>query len=680
MRKTSKIISFAAAAALLLSGCGVINSPSGTEREKDITTPANTSEVTEDVTTTTATTTTATAAVETTADTSESEEFITAPVLTENKYQDAYYAGCPVLTIDEALRDIDGIREYDYSSDDMEAVIGHLLAGNSICLGMYMFDECKLLIDDPESVYIWEGSDIFESLTDLRDFTDRIYIDGFAEDMIEKRRIVETEEGKPASSGIGTVGLRDITGEHSWFNITDVSDNQCSFLFFCPSDGEKDMINYDVYEFCAVKENGGWKLPRFVCEETDCLVGSIDKCDALAGAEMRRLTYLGSHNSLEENYIRVMRDHFRGVWTTESTNFNGRYYVLGVNGNYDYEDDQGNALIWYGDHPIYAYADDEKAELYFTTDFIANIIHYCVYADEPDVMIVEDLYGNYSDGNYTKRTETYTRVDDAEPYPDKGAFTFYLARKLDCRHFRQSEHCVMIEYDGFEYNNDDRYRDGPPRELRLIEDNGDSIILSSLFHRGEDRDAPYERRFKYEMHRTDEGVWELGDFEDLKDDTIAYVSKEHINNSDRYTLHIPANCTDPDVGALINELTNTEIELDPDNTFFTLKDGCLFSLDMTVLYAAPYDAEDPYPYDEPIAPVTVKIYTVPESVTYIAPHAFYKGSSARTLDVIYAGDKITDENIAALDLYYMTEVWLSQATRALIGTQPRRGPGWRSYD
>ena len=670
MRKTSKLISFAAAAALLFSGCGT-EAPAPSVSESETTTSA--------AETTTAPETTTTTPEETTsAETSMSEEVFTEPVFTDNKYQEPFYSSSPVLTLDEALRDIDSIRSFDYGSDDMEDVIGRLLAGNSICLGMYMFDECKLLIDDPESVYIWEGSDIFESLTDLRDFTDRIYIDGFAEDTIEQRRIIETEEGKPASSGIGTVGLRDITGEHSWFNITDVSDNQCSFLFFCPRDGEKDMINYDAYEFCAVKENGEWKLPRFVCEDADCLEGRVDY--ALVGAEMRRLTYLGSHNSLEENYIRVMRDHFRGVWTTESTNFNGRYYVLGVNGNYDYEDDQGNALIWYGDHPIYAYADDEKAELYFTTDFIANIIHYCVYADEPDVMIVEDLYGNYSDGNYTKRTETYTRVDDAEPYPDKGAFTFYLAGKLDCRNFRKSEHFVTIECDGIEYNNNDRFRAVPPRELRLIEDNGDSLILSSLFYMGWDENAPVGGRFRYEMHRTDEGMWELGDFEDLKDDTIAYVSKEHINNSDRYTLHIPANCTDPDVGALINELTNTEIELDPDNTFFTLKDGCLFSLDMTVLYAAPYDAEDPYPYDEPIAPVTVKIYTVPESVTYIAPHAFYKGSSARTLDVIYAGDKITDENIATLDLCYMTEVWLSQATRALIGTQPRRGPGWRSYD
>ena len=670
MRKTSKLISFAAAAALLFSGCGT-EAPAPSVSESETTTSA--------AETTTAPETTTTTPEETTsAETSMSEEVFTEPVFTDNKYQEPFYSSSPVLTLDEALRDIDSIRSFDYGSDDMEDVIGRLLAGNSICLGMYMFDECKLLIDDPESVYIWEGSDIFESLTDLRDFTDRIYIDGFAEDTIEQRRIIETEEGKPASSGIVTVGLRDITGEHSWFNITDVSDNQCSFLFFCPRDGEKDMINYDAYEFCAVKENGEWKLPRFVCEDADCLEGRVDY--ALVGAEMRRLTYLGSHNSLEENYIRVMRDHFRGVWTTESTNFNGRYYVLGVNGNYDYEDDQGNALIWYGDHPIYAYADDEKAELYFTTDFIANIIHYCVYADEPDVMIVEDLYGNYSDGNYTKRTETYTRVDDAEPYPDKGAFTFYLAGKLDCRNFRKSEHFVTIECDGIEYNNNDRFRAVPPRELRLIEDNGDSLILSSLFYMGWDENAPVGGRFRYEMHRTDEGMWELGDFEDLKDDTIAYVSKEHINNSDRYTLHIPANCTDPDVGALINELTNTEIELDPDNTFFTLKDGCLFSLDMTVLYAAPYDAEDPYPYDEPIAPVTVKIYTVPESVTYIAPHAFYKGSSARTLDVIYAGDKITDENIATLDLCYMTEVWLSQATRALIGTQPRRGPGWRSYD
>ena len=57
MKTRTKLISVAVAATLLLSGCGGVNSPSGTEREKDVTTSA--AEATSTPVDTTAETTTA---------------------------------------------------------------------------------------------------------------------------------------------------------------------------------------------------------------------------------------------------------------------------------------------------------------------------------------------------------------------------------------------------------------------------------------------------------------------------------------------------------------------------------------------------------------------------------------------------------------------------------------------
>ena len=63
MKSRTKLISVAVAATLLLSGCGGVNSPSGTEREKDVTTSA--AEATSTPVDTTAETTTAAASTTT---------------------------------------------------------------------------------------------------------------------------------------------------------------------------------------------------------------------------------------------------------------------------------------------------------------------------------------------------------------------------------------------------------------------------------------------------------------------------------------------------------------------------------------------------------------------------------------------------------------------------------------
>lgn len=78
MRNYIKTAVFAVSVALLLSGCGGYNTPSGTEREKDITTTSDTEEVTTaatEVSTTTSAATTVITTVETTAASAEEEMF-----------------------------------------------------------------------------------------------------------------------------------------------------------------------------------------------------------------------------------------------------------------------------------------------------------------------------------------------------------------------------------------------------------------------------------------------------------------------------------------------------------------------------------------------------------------------------------------------------------------------------
>lgn len=649
-----KLLSAMMSAVMVLSGCNA-----DTSADK----PVVTSAVTDEVTTTTTTTAgvTTTVASTTTVTTSAAPETAFLNTSSPRDYCEDIRSSMPVLKRERAVKQLDAIEASDHSSDDMNAVIGKLLAGNNIAWAACQDRDVREYLKDTEGVRV---------------LFDRIYTRECADSLFDKFGF--SDDGNSGYRVDGTAEPYDMTNNDNYFKITEVGEDDCTFLFFCCMNGlitddyaKPDMDYYTVYEETAVRENGVWKLTEAIhlTHKSSLALAECNKQDLVTRMTQYAHSSRKAEKQIEEDYSCFIRDYALGVWQLENTD---KLYVSGINDSYSsYE---YPISIQFGDRPVMVYIDDEIAEMYLSTDYVADLIRMTVYANEPDVLIVEDLFGSYDGEKYITSTEKYIRIDTAGMYPETGIVTRYIHERLYTRWMNTYRDYAELECDGIMYNNDFFYRaDGANRELTFIEDNGDSLVFTSLFHCADDLNAPAEKRFRYEMHRTDDGWWELGDFEDMKDDTLAYLSKEFYDYSDHYTLHIPANCTDPDVGALINELTNTAIELDPDNTFFTLKDGCLFSIDMTVLYAAPYDAEDPYPYDEPTAPVTAKIYTVPESVTYIAPHAFYKKGSARTLDVIYAGEKITDENIAALDLYYMTEVWFSQTTRALIGTNPRRG-------
>ncbi|MBP3853983.1 MAG: hypothetical protein IK990_00025, partial [Ruminiclostridium sp.] len=116
MKHIHKLTALTLCVALLLSGCKT-DKPAEKSTEASAATSAET-------------TTTTTSEETTSAETSMSEDVFTEPVFTDNKYQEPFYSSSPVLTLDEALRDIDSIRSFDYGSDDMEDVIGRLLAGN----------------------------------------------------------------------------------------------------------------------------------------------------------------------------------------------------------------------------------------------------------------------------------------------------------------------------------------------------------------------------------------------------------------------------------------------------------------------------------------------------------------------------------------------------------------------
>ena len=312
-----------------------------------------------------------------------------------------------------------------------------------------------------------------------------------------------------------------MTNRDNYFKITDIAENECTFLFFCCVNGflsddyeKPNMDYYDVYEEKAVRENGVWKLPETVHNLREALIG---------GAECNK-QYLASHltiyahrsrnaeKQLEEDYTCFIRDYALGVWQLENTD---KLYVSGINDNYrSYEYPIGIQL---GDDPVMVYIDDEKAELYLTTHYIADLIRMTVYADEPDVLIVEDLFGGYDGEKYIIYTERYIRIDTAEMYPATGIVTRYIKERLSTRMLNTHSDHVYLECDGIMYNNDFLYReDGANSELTLIEDNGDSLVFSSLFHSADDRNAPVEKRFRYEMHRTDEGMWELGEYEEIQ--------------------------------------------------------------------------------------------------------------------------------------------------------------------
>lgn len=113
-------------------------------------------------------------------------------------------------------------------------------------------------------------------------------------------------------------------------------------------------------------------------------------------------------------------------------------------------------------------------------------------------------------------------------------------------------------------------------------------------------------------------------------------------------VYIPAGYTDENIGEYFRETENVIYEPD-EKSMFCVVDRALYSKDMTKLYAVPAECEDIVPGGS-IEPVQ-KSFTVPESVTWIAPNAFYIITTERPLINIYVHEGISEDNIRELVLW-----------------------------
>lgn len=119
-------------------------------------------------------------------------------------------------------------------------------------------------------------------------------------------------------------------------------------------------------------------------------------------------------------------------------------------------------------------------------------------------------------------------------------------------------------------------------------------------------------------------------------------------------VHIPADYTDENIGEYFRE-TEGIIYAPDEESMFRVENGALYNKDMTKLYAVPAECEDEIPEGEPIP--KEKSFTVPESVTYIAPNAFYIITTSRPLINLYLPDGVTEENRKELVLWGGTFVY-----------------------
>lgn len=118
-------------------------------------------------------------------------------------------------------------------------------------------------------------------------------------------------------------------------------------------------------------------------------------------------------------------------------------------------------------------------------------------------------------------------------------------------------------------------------------------------------------------------------------------------------VYIPADYTDENIGEYFRE-TEGIIYVPDEDSMFCAENRALYSKDMTKLYAVPAECEDIIPGGS-VEPVQ-KCFTVPESVTWISPNAFYIITTSRPLINIYLPDSITEENRKELVLWGGTYV------------------------
>lgn len=126
------------------------------------------------------------------------------------------------------------------------------------------------------------------------------------------------------------------------------------------------------------------------------------------------------------------------------------------------------------------------------------------------------------------------------------------------------------------------------------------------------------------------------------------VEGVEISYKDKWVYaNIPADYNDENIGEYFRE-TEWVVYVPDENGIFCVENGALYSKDMTKLYAVPSWCEDEETKD---LPSPKKAFTVPETVTWIAPNAFHMITSERPLINLYIHDGITEENRKELVLW-----------------------------
>ena len=116
-------------------------------------------------------------------------------------------------------------------------------------------------------------------------------------------------------------------------------------------------------------------------------------------------------------------------------------------------------------------------------------------------------------------------------------------------------------------------------------------------------------------------------------------------------VNIPADYTDENIGEYFRE-TEWVVYVPHEDSMFCVYRGALYSKDMTKLYAVPYECEDE-PSELSVDPDgnPAKVFTVPKTVTYIMPNAFFNRTETRPLKNIYIYGGVTRENVSELILW-----------------------------
>lgn len=297
-------------------------------------------------------------------------------VITEVKEDELYsllVRSYQVPTCAEASAMFGEIKSFDYSSDDLNAVLGMLLAGNNIC-----WSACN----------VFGGEDNFAHTREEYDFFELIYPKEYADELGDNYAFMEEDgiiEFMPGSPDVDV----DDTCTENYFFITDSDEDEISFVYFISRKGLASMADgydagkgyFDAYRFGAVKEDGKWKLDRAVYGDPDAgYIGRVE-CDYKQLLDER---YAPGDNKIP--------DALCGTWKDSES---GEVLTLG-------NDDTG-------DIRIYNVIKNRAKTVMVCTNKDGKLCRYAVYPDDADTLFRYDEY-TYQEYDYCDPVQTFVRT------------------------------------------------------------------------------------------------------------------------------------------------------------------------------------------------------------------------------------------------------------------------------